>query len=93
MTYNDKELNDSAKETNYFCPIVIKRLSSGEKEGTTILEEVLEILEDFRELITNELLMTYLPCTICNTKKTWFHDVVYLIFPHYRMSPTENEIL
>ncbi|XP_057451853.1 uncharacterized protein LOC130743636 [Lotus japonicus] len=55
MTQNEKELDEDVKETKCFCPVVIKGLMSVVKEEPIIPEEVLEILEDFKELTADEL--------------------------------------
>lgn len=54
MTQSKKELQ-VVKETGFFCPVVIKGLMSTLNEKTTISEEVLGILEDFKELNVDEL--------------------------------------
>ncbi|XP_045791182.1 uncharacterized protein LOC123885887 [Trifolium pratense] len=53
-TQSEKELDEAVKETECFCPVVIKGLMNVVKEET-IPREVLEILEDFQELTAEEL--------------------------------------
>lgn len=55
MTQSEKELDKTVKETEFFCPMVIKGLMSDVNEETTIPEEVLGILENFKELTADEL--------------------------------------
>jgi hypothetical protein len=55
MTQNEKELDDTVKETECFYPIVIKGLMNVLKEEILIPGEVLEILKDFNKLIADEL--------------------------------------
>src|SRR3954466_6266835 len=46
MTQSEKELEEAVKETECFCPVVIKWLMNAVKEGT-VPEELLGILKDF----------------------------------------------
>jgi hypothetical protein len=55
MTHSEKELIEAIKETECFCPVVIKGLMSVGKKETTTPKQVLEILEDFKELIADEI--------------------------------------
>lgn len=70
MTQSEKEL-EAVKETKFFCPVVIKVLMSTVNEEIIISEEVLEILEDFKELIADELPKICLLCEI-NERKLKF---------------------
>jgi len=55
LTHDEKELDEAVTEIECFCPVVSKALMSVVKEEVSISEEVLEILRDFKELITSEL--------------------------------------
>jgi len=55
MTHNEEELDHAVKETECFCPVVIKGLMSVVKEEFPVLGEILEILKDFNELIADKL--------------------------------------
>lgn len=55
MTKSEKELDEAVKETKILCPIMIKGLMSAVNEETIILEEVLGILENFKELTEDKL--------------------------------------
>lgn len=47
MTQSEKKLDEVVKGTNFLCSVVIKGSTSLVKEETTILEEMLGILENF----------------------------------------------
>lgn len=55
MTQSEKNLDEAIKETECFFPLVIKGLINVVKEEASIPEKMLEIQEDFKELITEEL--------------------------------------
>ena len=50
-----KELDEAVEETGFFCPVVIKGMVSVVNEETTNLEELMGILEDFKDLTAEEL--------------------------------------
>ena len=52
MKHSVKELDESIKETEVLCPILIKGVMSVINEKTKIPEEVLGVLKDFKEFIT-----------------------------------------
>lgn len=60
MTHSEKGLDEAVKETKFFCQVVGKGLMSGVKEETITPEEVIRVLEDFKELTAYEL-ANYLP--------------------------------
>lgn len=49
MTHSEKKFDEAVKETDYFCPVVIKELMNVVKEKTTISKEVSRVLENFKE--------------------------------------------
>ena len=61
MMQDEKELYEDFKETKCLCPVVRKWLMSVVKKVVSILEEVLEILIDFKELIAGELTNNFPP--------------------------------
>ncbi|XP_056697624.1 uncharacterized protein [Spinacia oleracea] len=93
MTYNDKELDDVVKESDYFFPVVIKGLFSASKEETPIPGVVLEILEDYKELIADELPNDLPPMRDIQHQIDLIPGLSLPNLPHYRMIPEENKIL
>ncbi|XP_020887735.1 uncharacterized protein LOC110230088 [Arabidopsis lyrata subsp. lyrata] len=93
MTHSEKELDESFKETNCFYPVVIKGLMSAVKEEMSIPEDVLEILEEFKELIVDELPNELPPMRDIQHQINLIPGSSLPNLPHYRMSPKENEIL
>ncbi|KAI5427580.1 hypothetical protein KIW84_032835 [Lathyrus oleraceus] len=83
MTKSEKEIDEAVKETKILCPIMIKGLMSAVNEETKILEEVLGILENFKELTTYELPSDFPPMRDKHNKVNTFnmgHNV--MVFLH-----------
>lgn len=76
-----------------FYPVVVKGLSSAEKEDNSILVAVLEILKDFKELIADELPNELPPMRDIQHQIDLIPGCSLPNLPHYCMSPKENEIL
>ena len=55
ITSNEQLLENSFKETQVFCPIVVKGLMNAKTIDDEIPEEVGEILKGFKDLTANDL--------------------------------------
>lgn len=93
MAESDKELDADVKESECFCPVVIKGLFSAVNEGEAIPSEVKEILDDFTELISEDLPNNLPPMREIQHQIDLIPGASLPNLPHYRMSPQENEIL
>lgn len=93
MTHDDKELDGDVQEARCFYPLVVKGLLSAVTEETSTPREVLEILDDFKELIAEELPNDLPPMRDIQHHIDLIPGSSLPNLPHYRMSPKENEIL
>ncbi|XP_040361711.1 uncharacterized protein LOC112168385 [Rosa chinensis] len=55
LSSSEFEMEEAFRETEVFCPVVIKGLLATEKEDVLIPKEVQKLLGDFEELISDEL--------------------------------------
>ncbi|XP_074357927.1 uncharacterized protein LOC141697438 [Apium graveolens] len=92
MSNDDKELDETIKETRGFFPVMVKLLMSVVKEEA-IMEEVHELLQDFEELIIDELPNALPPMWDIQHRIDLITGAKLPNLPHYRMSFKENEIL
>ncbi|KAJ9550523.1 hypothetical protein OSB04_014568 [Centaurea solstitialis] len=93
MTSNEQEMEEDAKKADIFCPVVIKGLMSAEKVEAEIPKEVNEMLEDFKELVAEDLPPELPPMRDIQHQIDLVPGASLPNLPHYRMSPKENEIL
>ncbi|KAI3701641.1 hypothetical protein L6452_26872 [Arctium lappa] len=93
MTNSEQEMEEDAKKVEVFCPIVVKELMSAEKFEAKIPKEVNEMLEDFKELVADDLPPELPPMSDIQHQIDLILGASLPNLPHYRMSPKENEIL
>src|ERR1044072_1776450 len=93
MASNEKELEDAVKEAQCFCPVMVKGLLTVDKGEVRIPEEILDILQNFSELIADELPNNLPPMRDIQHQIDLIPGSSLPNLPHYRMSPKENEIL
>ena len=93
ITSNEQLLENSFKETQVFCPIVVKGLMSTEKVDEEILEEVGVILKDFKDLTADDLPPELPPMRDIQHQIDLIPGASLPNLPHYRIGPKENEIL
>ncbi|KAM2080576.1 hypothetical protein ACFX1T_034336 [Malus domestica] len=91
---SDKQKIEGAiKEADFFFPIVMKGLLTENKEEEQISSEVQQLLEEFHELISDELPNELPPMRNIQHQIDLVPGASLPNLPHYRMSPAENEIL
>ncbi|PRQ42827.1 putative nucleotidyltransferase, Ribonuclease H [Rosa chinensis] len=93
LSSSELEMERAFKESEVFCPVVIKGLLSAEKEEVVIPKEVQDMLGDFEELISDELPNELPPMRDIQHQIDLVPGASLPNLPHYRMSPKENEIL
>ncbi|KAJ9555907.1 hypothetical protein OSB04_010521 [Centaurea solstitialis] len=93
MTNSEQEMEEDAKKADIFCPVVVKGLMSAEKVEAEIPKEVNEMLEDFKELVAEDLPPELPPMRDIQHQIDLVPGASLPNLPHYRMSPKKNEIL
>ncbi|PRQ41954.1 putative nucleotidyltransferase, Ribonuclease H [Rosa chinensis] len=93
LSSSELEMERAFKESEVFCPVVIKGLLSAEKEEVVIPKEVQDMLGGFKELILDELPNKLPPMRDIQHQIDLVPGASLPNLPHYRMSPKENEIL
>ena len=93
MTTSNQELEGDVREAQAFYPVVVKGLLTTESKENEPSKEVKEILNDFKELVADDLPPELPPMRDIQHQIDLIPGASLPNLPYYRMSPKENEIL